>query len=66
MIKAKRELQDLREVMMEEVEIALRVNGVNYRVKTVPWRTLVEVLREALGLVGTKNLVTRGSVAPAR
>jgi len=53
-------LQDLREVMMEEVEIVLRVNGINYRVKTVPWRTLVEVLRETLGLVGTKKSCNEG------
>jgi aerobic-type carbon monoxide dehydrogenase small subunit (CoxS/CutS family) len=47
-------------MMMEEVEITLRVNGSNYQVNTVPWRTLVEVLRESLGLVGTKKSCNEG------
>jgi len=45
---------------MKEVEIELRVNGMNYQVKTVPWRTLVEVLREHLGLMGTKKSCNEG------
>ncbi len=43
---------------MEELEI--RVNGTNYRIKTEPWRTLVEVLRENLGLMGTKKSCNEG------
>ena len=43
---------------MEEIE--LRVNGKNYRVKVEAWRTLVEVLRETLGLMGTKKSCNEG------
>jgi carbon-monoxide dehydrogenase small subunit len=45
---------------MKEVEIELNVNGTNYRVKIEPWRTLVEVLRETLGLMGTKKACNEG------
>ena len=41
-------------------EIGLRVNGMNYRLKIEPWRTLVEVLRETLGLMGTKKACNEG------
>jgi carbon-monoxide dehydrogenase small subunit len=46
--------------MMREVELDLKVNGVNYQVKIPPWRTLVEVLRETLGLTGTKKSCNEG------
>lgn len=42
------------------VELELRINGTSYRVKTEPWRTLVEVLRESLGLMGTKKSCNEG------
>lgn len=45
---------------MKEVEVDLRVNGINYQVKIAPWRTLVEVLRETLGLTGTKKSCNEG------
>jgi carbon-monoxide dehydrogenase small subunit len=45
---------------MKEVEMTLNVNGVVYRLKIDPWRTLVEVLRESLGLVGTKKSCNEG------
>jgi len=45
---------------MKEVEVDLKVNGVNYLVKIPPWRTLVEVLRETLGLTGTKKSCNEG------
>lgn len=45
---------------MKEVEVDLKVNGVNYQVKIPPWRTLVEVLRETLGLTGTKKSCNEG------
>ena len=45
---------------MKDVEVDLRVNGVNYLVKIPPWRTLVEVLRETLGLTGTKKSCNEG------
>jgi len=45
---------------MKEVDIELKVNGTNYQVKIKPWRTLVEVLREDLGLMGTKKSCNEG------
>jgi len=45
---------------MNQEEIVLRVNGTNYRVRIEPWRTLVEVLRETLGLMGTKKSCNEG------
>lgn len=45
---------------MNQEEIVLRVNGTNYRVRIEPWRTLVEVLRETLGLTGTKKSCNEG------
>jgi carbon-monoxide dehydrogenase small subunit len=45
---------------MKQEEIVLRVNGTNYRVRIEPWRTLVEVLRETLGLTGTKKSCNEG------
>jgi aerobic-type carbon monoxide dehydrogenase small subunit (CoxS/CutS family) len=45
---------------MKEVEIELKVNGTSYQVKIKPWRTLVEVLREDLGLMGTKKSCNEG------
>jgi carbon-monoxide dehydrogenase small subunit len=34
--------------------IKLKVNGENYEIYVEPWRTLAEVLREELGLMGVK------------
>jgi carbon-monoxide dehydrogenase small subunit len=45
---------------MNEVEMELSVNGTKYQLKIEPWRTLVEVLREKLGLVGTKKSCNEG------
>ena len=39
---------------MGKVPISLRVNGDVHEVAVAPWRTLDEVLRDALGLTGTK------------
>jgi aerobic-type carbon monoxide dehydrogenase small subunit (CoxS/CutS family) len=36
-------------------DIQLRVNGTDYHLKIRPWATLLEVLREELGLTGTKE-----------
>jgi aerobic-type carbon monoxide dehydrogenase small subunit (CoxS/CutS family) len=41
-------------VHMREL-ITLRVNGERYEVAVLPHRTLLEVLREDLGLIGTKH-----------
>ncbi|MBW1802770.1 MAG: (2Fe-2S)-binding protein [Deltaproteobacteria bacterium] len=45
---------------MTEVPIELTVNGTHYQVNVPPWRTLVEVLRETLGLMGTKKSCNEG------
>ena len=46
--------------MKRREEIVLKVNGINYQVEVEPWRTLVEVLRETLGLMGTKKSCNEG------
>jgi len=43
-----------------EQEITLKVNGIDYLVQVEPRRTLVEVLRENLGLMGTKVSCNEG------
>jgi carbon-monoxide dehydrogenase small subunit len=45
---------------MKQVEIVLNVNGINYTVAVEPQRTLVEVLRDTLGLTGTKKSCSEG------
>jgi len=45
---------------MKQEEIVLKVNGTNYKVSIEPWRTLVEVLRDTLGLTGTKKSCSEG------
>ena len=45
---------------MKQEEITLKVNGTNYRLSIEPRRTLVEVLRENLGLTGTKKSCNQG------
>lgn len=45
---------------MKHVEITLKVNGISYTVDVKPQRTLVEVLRETLGLTGTKKSCNEG------
>ncbi|MBW2063465.1 MAG: (2Fe-2S)-binding protein [Deltaproteobacteria bacterium] len=45
---------------MKEMDIELKVNGIMYRLRVEPWRTLVEVLRENLGLMGTKKSCNEG------
>jgi carbon-monoxide dehydrogenase small subunit len=45
---------------MKELELDLKVNGVKYQVRIPAWRTLVEVLRETLGLTGTKKSCNEG------
>ena len=39
---------------MAKTTIELSINGDSYRVTIDPWRTLAEVLREDIGLTGTK------------
>jgi aerobic-type carbon monoxide dehydrogenase small subunit (CoxS/CutS family) len=45
---------------MKYVEIVLNVNGIIYSLAVEPHRTLVEVLRETLGLTGTKKSCNEG------
>ena len=45
---------------MKREEIVLNVNRVNYKIEVEPHRTLVEVLRETLGLTGTKKSCNEG------
>ena len=45
---------------MKQEEITLKVNGINYQMNIEPRRTLVEVLRENLGLTGTKKSCNEG------
>jgi len=45
---------------MKLVEIILNVNKINYKVAVEPQRTLVEVLRDTLGLTGTKKSCSEG------
>jgi len=46
---------------MKQEEITLNVNGTNYRVSIETRRTLLEVLRENLGLTGTKKSCNEGN-----
>ncbi len=45
---------------MQEIEIKFNVNGIKTIVKTTPHRTLLQVLREDLGLTGTKDGCSQG------
>jgi len=45
---------------MREIDIKLKVNGLDYHLRIKPQRTLVEVLREELGLTGTKKSCNEG------
>ncbi|OGA12729.1 MAG: (2Fe-2S)-binding protein [Betaproteobacteria bacterium RIFCSPLOWO2_02_FULL_63_19] len=46
--------------MNDLVDVSLQVNGVRYDVAIRPWRTLLEVLRETLGMTGTKRSCGEG------
>jgi carbon-monoxide dehydrogenase small subunit len=46
---------------MKQEEITLKVNGINYRLSIEARRTLLEVLRENLGLTGTKKSCNEGN-----
>ncbi len=45
---------------MRREEVVLKVNRVNYQVEIEPWRTLLEILRDTLGLTGTKKSCNEG------
>lgn len=44
-----------RELLRRNVQLRLRVNGEEVEVAFAPYKTLLEVLREDLGLTGTKH-----------
>jgi len=46
--------------MIDLIPVSLRVNGVRYDIDIRPWRTLLEVLRESLGMTGTKRSCGEG------
>lgn len=45
---------------MEEIEIQVTVNGVQRTVRSAPYRSLLQVLREDLELTGTKDGCSQG------
>jgi carbon-monoxide dehydrogenase small subunit len=45
---------------MEDIEIQFKVNGIQRTVSTAPSRTLLKVLRDDLGLTGTKDGCSQG------
>ena len=46
---------------MKQEEVVLKVNGIDYRLSIEPRRTLLEILRENLGLTGTKKSCNEGN-----
>jgi carbon-monoxide dehydrogenase small subunit len=46
--------------MISEIRVAMKVNGTEYHITTQTSRTLAEVLREDLGLLGTKIGCNKG------
>ncbi len=46
--------------MKDTLPVSLHVNGESYDLLIPPWRTLMEVLRENLGLTGTKRSCQEG------
>jgi xanthine dehydrogenase YagT iron-sulfur-binding subunit len=52
--------QELQTLGPEEVDLLLNVNSVSYSLKLEPRVTLLDALREKLGLMGTKKACDRG------
>nr|MDZ8058028.1 (2Fe-2S)-binding protein [Nostoc sp. EkiNYC01] len=52
--------QELKILSSEEAELSLNVNNVSYSLKLEPRVTLLDALREKLGLMGTKKACDRG------
>jgi carbon-monoxide dehydrogenase small subunit len=46
---------------MKKITLILKVNGQDYEVSTDPWKTLVKVLRDDVGLTGTKEGCNTGN-----
>ena len=45
---------------MKKKSITLNVNGVNHSLEIYPWRTLLDVIRNELNLIGTKSACEKG------
>lgn len=52
--------QELKIFGSEEVDLSLNVNNISYSLKLEPRVTLLDALREKLGLMGTKKACDRG------
>ncbi|MBN3960600.1 (2Fe-2S)-binding protein [Nostoc sp. NMS8] len=52
--------QELKILGLEEVELSLNINNVSYTLKLEPRVTLLDAIREKLGLMGTKKACDRG------
>jgi xanthine dehydrogenase YagT iron-sulfur-binding subunit len=52
--------QEFKIFGLEEVELSLNVNSISYSLKLEPRVTLLDALREKLGLMGTKKACDRG------
>jgi xanthine dehydrogenase YagT iron-sulfur-binding subunit len=52
--------EELKIISLEEVEISLFINDVFHSLKVEPRVTLLDALREKLGLMGTKKVCDRG------
>ncbi|MBN3941940.1 (2Fe-2S)-binding protein [Nostoc sp. NMS9] len=52
--------QEMKIFGSEEVELSLNVNNISYSLKIEPRVTLLDALREKLGLMGTKKACDRG------
>ncbi|WP_193920079.1 (2Fe-2S)-binding protein [Desmonostoc muscorum] len=59
-INSKSLTQELKILSSEEAELSLNVNNVSYSLKLEPRVTLLDALREKLGLMGTKKACDRG------
>lgn len=46
--------------------ISLELNGERRELQVQPWTTLLDLLRDQLGLTGTKKAAITASAAPAR
>ncbi|MDZ7955921.1 MAG: (2Fe-2S)-binding protein [Nostoc sp. DedQUE12b] len=52
--------QELKILGSEEVDLSLNINNISYSLKIEPRVTLLDALREKLGLMGTKKACDRG------
>jgi xanthine dehydrogenase YagT iron-sulfur-binding subunit len=48
-------VQDASELGVQKTRIALKINGTAYTLAVAPWTSLLDLLREYIGLTGTKK-----------